>query len=182
MALETLLYSPFNELPQLICRAYSMSSQTLSIEVSVSTSIHEKRIFICYLLRSVFPYCCSCVYVLLLTLYLFMCCTSEIVGRVAQSVQRLPTGWTVRGSNPGGARFSAPVQTGPEAHPASCTMGIGSFPGVRCDRGVTLTPHPFQYRGQKQSRATPLLSLRDFVACERVKLTSEIALNFLFRA
>jgi len=39
-----------------------------------------------------------------------------------------------------GARFSAPVQTGPEAHPASCTMGTGSFPGVRCGRGVTLTP------------------------------------------
>ena len=30
---------------------------------------------------------------------------------------------------PVGARFSAPVQTGPEAHPASCTMGTGSFPG-----------------------------------------------------
>jgi len=41
-----------------------------------------------------------------------------------------------------GARFSAPAQTGPEAHPASCTMGTGSFPGVRCGRGVTLTPHP----------------------------------------
>jgi len=22
-------------------------------------------------------------------------------------------------------------------------MGTGSFPGVRCGRGVTLTPHPF---------------------------------------
>ena len=29
-----------------------------------------------------------------------------------------------------GSRFSAPVQTGPGAHPASCTMGTGSFPGV----------------------------------------------------
>ena len=28
-----------------------------------------------------------------------------------------------------GARFSAPIQTGPEVHPASCTMGSGSFPG-----------------------------------------------------
>ena len=63
------------------------------------------------------------------------------MGRVAQSVQRLPTDWTVRGSNPGGARFSAPVQTGPEAHPASCTMGTASFPGVRCCWGVTLTLH-----------------------------------------
>jgi hypothetical protein len=28
------------------------------------------------------------------------------------------------------ARFSAPVQTGPGAHLASCTMGTASFPGV----------------------------------------------------
>ena len=31
----------------------------------------------------------------------------------------------------GGARFSASVQTGPGAHPASYTMGTGSFPGVK---------------------------------------------------
>ena len=36
----------------------------------------------------------------------------------------------------------APVQTGRGAHPASCTMGTGSFPGVKNGRGVTLTPHP----------------------------------------
>jgi hypothetical protein len=40
------------------------------------------------------------------------------------------------------ARFSAPVQTGPGAYPASCTMGTGSFQGVKSGRGVTLTPHP----------------------------------------
>ena len=41
----------------------------------------------------------------------------------------------------GGARFSAPVQTGPEAHPASYTMGTGSFPGVkRTGRGVDHPP------------------------------------------
>jgi len=40
------------------------------------------------------------------------------------------------------ARFSAPVQTGPGTHPASCTMGTGSFPRVKSGRGVTLTPHP----------------------------------------
>jgi len=27
--------------------------------------------------------------------------------------------------------FSAPIQTGPEAHPASHTMGPGSFPRVK---------------------------------------------------
>ena len=41
----------------------------------------------------------------------------------------------------GGARFSAPVQTGPGAHSASCTMGTGSFPGVkRPGRGVDHPP------------------------------------------
>jgi hypothetical protein len=41
----------------------------------------------------------------------------------------LATGWTVRGLNPSGGEFSAPVQTGPGAHPASNIMGTGSFPG-----------------------------------------------------
>jgi hypothetical protein len=40
-------------------------------------------------------------------------------------------GWKVRGSNPGGERFFAHVQTGPGVHPASCTIGTGSFPGVK---------------------------------------------------
>ena len=36
-----------------------------------------------------------------------------------------------------GERFSASVQTGPGSHPASYTMGTGSFPGVkRPGRGV----------------------------------------------
>ena len=48
------------------------------------------------------------------------------------------------------ARFSAPVQTGPGAHTASCTMGSGSFPGIKSGRGVTLTPHPFYCRGQER--------------------------------
>jgi hypothetical protein len=39
-------------------------------------------------------------------------------------------------------RHFPPVQTDPGTHPASCTMGTGSFPGVKCGRGVTLTPHP----------------------------------------
>jgi hypothetical protein len=38
---------------------------------------------------------------------------------------------------PVGARFFAPIQTGPGAHPASYTMGTGSFPWVkRPGRGV----------------------------------------------
>jgi hypothetical protein len=32
---------------------------------------------------------------------------------------------------PVGAKFSAPVQIGPEAHPVSNTTSTGSFPGVK---------------------------------------------------
>jgi len=42
-----------------------------------------------------------------------------------------------------GARISSSFQTGPEAHPASCTMGTGSFPGVkRPGSGVDHSPQP----------------------------------------
>jgi hypothetical protein len=68
-------------------------------------------------------------------------------------------GWMVRGSNPGRARFSAPVQTGPGAHPASCTMGTRSFLGVKSGWAVTLTPHPLLVPWSRKSRAIPLLLL-----------------------
>ena len=41
----------------------------------------------------------------------------------------------------GGARFSAPVQTGPGTRPASYTTDTGSFPGVkRPGRGANHSP------------------------------------------
>ena len=75
------------------------------------------------------------------------------------------------------ARFSAPVQTGPGAHPASCTMGTGSFPGVKSGRGVTLAPHPLLVPWSWKSRAIPLLPLwtvrtvQNLSACTRVHFT-----------
>jgi hypothetical protein len=44
-------------------------------------------------------------------------------------VQGLAMGWTVRESNPGGVRSSAPFQIGPVIHPASCTKAADLFPG-----------------------------------------------------
>jgi len=72
-----------------------------------------------------------------LSLLILMCGPGSSVG--------IATGYGLDG--PGkesrwGARFSAPVQTGPGAHPTSCTMGTVYFPGVKSGRGVTLTPHP----------------------------------------
>ena len=78
---------------------------------------------------------------------------------------------------PVGKRFSAPVQTGPGAHPASCTVGTGSFSGVKSGRGVTLTPHPLLVPWSWRSRAIPLLPLwavrpvQNLSACTRVHFT-----------
>jgi len=58
-----------------------------------------------------------------------------------------------------GSRFSAPVQTGRGGHSATCTIGTGSFPGVKSCLGVMLTPHPLQVLRSKKSRAIPLLPL-----------------------
>ena len=60
---------------------------------------------------------------------------------------------------PVGAKFSAPVQTGPGDHPASCTMGTGSFRGVKSGRGVTLTPHHLLVPWSWKGRAIPLIPL-----------------------
>jgi len=76
-----------------------------------------------------------------------------------------------------GSRFSAPVQTGPGAHPASCKMGTGSFPAVKSGRDVTLTPHPLLVPWSRKSRAIPLLPLwavwlvESLSACTRVHFT-----------
>ena len=49
-----------------------------------------------------------------------------------------------------------PVQTGSGAHASSSTMGTGSFPGVKCGRGVLLTTHPLLASRSWKSRAIPL--------------------------
>jgi hypothetical protein len=60
----------------------------------------------------------------------------------AQLVKRLATGWMVWESNPGKARSSAPVQTGPGSHPPATTMGNGSLSRRYSGRGVALTNYP----------------------------------------
>jgi hypothetical protein len=85
------------------------------------------------------------------------------------------------------ARFSAPIQTAPGAHSASCTLGNGSFSGVKSGRGVTLTPHPFLVPWSWKCRGTPLLSLwavrpvQSLVACTRVHFTLPLPFNVVFR-
>jgi len=70
-----------------------------------------------------------------------------------------------------GTRFPAPVQTDPEAHPASYTMGTGSFPGLkRPGRGVD---HPPTSSAEVKERVELYLysPLWAFVTCYRVNFT-----------
>jgi hypothetical protein len=68
-------------------------------------------------------------------------CSANRKGVYTWSLVGIATGYGLDG--PGiesrwEARFSAPVQTGSGAHPAS----TGSFPGVKSGQGITLTTHP----------------------------------------
>ena len=48
------------------------------------------------------------------------------------------------------------IQTDHVAHPASCKMGAGSFPAVKCGRGMLLTTHPLLVPLSWKCRAIPL--------------------------
>ena len=86
-------------------------------------------------------------------------------------------GWTVQGSNPAGGEIFCTCPDRPWAHPASCSMGTGSFPGVKSGRGGTLTPHPLLLPWSRKSTAIPLLPLwavlpvQSLSACTRVHFT-----------
>ena len=80
------------------------------------------------------------------------------VGRVAQSVQRLTTGQTVRGSNPGRDEiFRRPDW--PWGPPSPLYNGYRLFSGVKYGRGVLLTTHPLLLPQTWKSRAIPLPTL-----------------------
>jgi len=79
---------------------------------------------------------------------------------------------------PVGARFSAPVQTGPGAHPASCTVGTGFLPGVKSGRGVTLTPHPLLASWSRRGTAIPLLPLWAVRPVQSLGTCTRVHFNF----
>ena len=97
----------------------------------------------------------QCVY----RLSLFRTSTYEVYGpgssvgiatelRAGRSGDGIPVGWDF-----------LPAQTGPEAHPASCTRGTSFFPGVKYGRGVLLTTYPLLVTWSWKSRAIPLSNL-----------------------
>ena len=80
----------------------------------------------------------------------------EFVGRVAGIATDY--GLDGPGSNTGGDEIFRPSRPA-LAHLASCKMGTGSFPGVKCSRGVLLTTHPLLVPRSWKSRAIPLPTL-----------------------
>jgi hypothetical protein len=84
--------------------------------------------------RQLVPYKCRCYQTrrcqASLLLHHWICCSDTL--RAGPSGDRIPMK----------ARFSAPVQSDPEAHPASCTMGTGSFPGVKTAGAWRWPPTP----------------------------------------
>ena len=84
--------------------------------------------------------------------------TVKPVVRVVQSYSDCL--WTGRsGIESRWGRDFPPVQTGPGVYPASCKIGTGSFPGVRCGRGTLLTTYPLLVPRSWKSRAIPLPTL-----------------------
>jgi len=66
--------------------------------------------------------------------------TGSFLNTYSSSLVLLWAGWS-GDQIPVGVRFSAPVQTSPGAHPASYTMGTGSFLGIkRPGRGIDHPP------------------------------------------
>jgi len=66
-------------------------------------------------------------------------------------------------------RFSAPVRTGPGAHPASCTMVTGSLSWVQSGWGMALNTHaPSSAEFKERVELYFYSSSGTYVACSRV--------------
>jgi len=93
--------------------------------------------------------------------YIFIICLywSKMCARWLNRYSDWSTGLDGPESNPSGDEIFPPVQTDPGAHPASCKMGTGSFPGVKCGRGVLLNTHPLLVPRSWKSRAITLRTI-----------------------
>jgi hypothetical protein len=88
-------------------------------------------------------------YLCISALYSISCFYCSCVSRVAQSVQRLATGWTVRGSNPGGGEIFYTCPDRPWGPPSLLCNWYRVFPGCRKRPGRDADPSPLLVQRSK---------------------------------
>ena len=104
-------------------------------------------------------------------------------GPVAEWVKGLATGWTVRGSNPGGDEIFRTCPDRPWGPASLLYVGYRVFPGGKVRPGSAADQSPLLVSWSRKSRAIPLLSLcavrpvRILSACTRVHCN----FTFIFR-
>jgi len=90
---------------------------------------------------------------------------------VGVQTTQLPTGWMVRGSNPGWGEIFRTCPDRPWGQPSLLYNGYRVFPGGKVRPGRDADPSPPSSAEVKNRVELYLYSLRAFVACKRVKPT-----------
>ena len=86
--------------------------------------------------------------------------TTQSVGRIAQWIQQLATGWTVRGSNPGGVEIFRTCPDRPWGPTSLLYKGYRVFPGGKERPGPDADPSPpssaVVMEGQSYTSTSPM--------------------------
>ena len=129
------------------------STSVTSIFQNVFSLSHN---FICCVLLTLW----SIKLVWIIYIYIYVCVCVCVCGPCSSVGIAADYGLDDPGSNPREDEIFRPSRPAdPGAHPASCKMGTGSFPGVKCGRGVLLTTHPLLVPRSWKSRAILLPTL-----------------------
>ena len=129
----------------------------VKIQRNISYFLHELPYFLLFSINKIKQ---NKIYTLSDTAFCSFYCYSIIDHGHGSSVgiaTGLQAGWSGIESRWG--RDFLPVQTGPGAHLTSCKVSTGSFPGVKCGRGVLLNIYPLLVPRSWKSRAIPLPTL-----------------------
>ena len=102
------------------------------------------------------------------------------VDRVAQSVQRLTTGWTVRGSNPGGGEVFRTCPDRPWGPPSLLCNGYRVFPGGKEWPGRDADPSHLLVPWSRKGRTIPPLPLRAVRPVQSLSACTRMTFTFTF--
>jgi len=107
------------------------------------------------------------------------CLFRVIVGRIAQSVYRLATGWTVRGSNTGGDEIFRTFPDRPWGPPSLLYIGYTVFLWGKERPGREADPSPLPLPWSRKSTATPVLPLWAVRPVQSLSACTRVHFNFL---